>query len=572
MEQKKIPGKTRKTPGIFWLLLALCAVATVALLGYGAFYFFTGWQTGQEEAPSVYSPEDLQEYFQDFDATALAALVSAADPGADQATLAQGTGENYLSVRTQGQILHFDLDTMTLSFPQEQEGYDRPVIYTCRRYSDVLSPHEPALGYGEHLQALGCRSSAKLCKDADGDAQPEYLYVVQGFAECWGKGQLPEQLRGKSLCVYLDARENTLRVYSFCVAQSDVADMVWDNGMLHLVGQNGAVERFLLTEPELCLPDYEENTDALRRITRRYELLLEDRGCTRVRMLLADVSDAPGREILCCYRSGDEYLLEVLSPREGRLELVDRFSSGEEALYQLENSLVTFGNGTYRRFRYDEANSPVVEEELREREPGYSHSIAQLPEVGRVCFDPCGGEQLLLMEGSIDAELGLAPPTQLQITDAATGKLGLVTLRNADSTLNLRTGPSTGYDLMRKENGENVKLAQGSVVTVLEAYNIADTGNPVWVKIRFEYEGALLEGYASQRYIRLEQANRLQPGQQLQLGVNSDHSPVHWESSDAAVAKVDPRTGLVTAVSHGLVLITVTNEAGQTASCLVAVE
>ena len=571
MEHKEKTGEKRKTPGIFRLLLALCAIATVALLGYVAYFLFAWWQPAQSSEPSVYSREDLQEYWQDFDATALAALVSAADPEADQATLAQGTGENYLSVRTRGQILHFDLEAITLSFPREQEGYDPPLIYTSRHYSDVLSPQEPAMGYGEHLQALGCKVLAQLCKDADGDAHQEYLYVVQDFAECWGKGQLPEQLQGMSLCIYLDTGENALRSYSFSVSQTQVEDMVWDNGILHLVGAGGVAERFLLTEPGLCLPDYEENTDALRRITRRYGLILEDRGCTRVRMLLADVSAAPGREILCCYCSGDAYFLEVLSAREGRLDLVDRFSSQQGALYQLEDSLVTCGDGTYRRFRYDGDQCPVVVEELEEGYPGYARRIAQLPETGRVCFDLCQGGQLL-MEGSIDADLGLAPPAQLRITDATTGKLGIVTLRNDASTLNLRTGPSTRYELMRQENGDHVKLAQGGVVTVLAAYNTGDARNPIWVKIRFDYEGTHLEGYASQRYIHLEEANRLQQGQQLQLGVNSTHSPLQWESSDDTVARVDPQTGLVTAVSRGLVLITVRNEAGQMASCLVAVE
>ena len=80
-----------------------------------------------------------------------------------------------------------------------------------------------------------------------------------------------------------------------------------------------------------------------------------------------------------------------------------------------------------------------------------------------------------------------------------------------------------------------------------------------------------MEGFASQRYIRLEEATALKPGQQLQLGVEGDDPTLRWESSDPSVAKVDPQTGLVTGMKTGLVLITVTNETGVQDSCLIRV-
>lgn len=573
MDSAKNPENKRKIPGLYWLLLAICALATVALLGYLAFFFFAEGEgePPQEESSGAYSQEDLMEYWQDFDAMLLAALVNSADAKADQATLAQGTGANYFSVSTEGQILHFDLENYSLTFPQEQEGYDRLFEYTWELHNNVLFPQEPAMGYGQHLKALGCNIIAEIRKDADGDAQAEYLYVVQSFGECWGAAQLPEQLKGQTLCIYLDAGENNLFAHSFSGDFSQTEDMVWDGGILHLVQKNGKVQRLLLTESQLCLPDYSENTDALRQITRRYARILEDKGYTRVRMILADVGGAPGQEILCAYQAGRDYVLEVLSLREGKLDLLDRFSSEQGAVYQLENSLVSYGDGAYRRFRYDEENRLVVEEEADDILLSHSYRIAQLQEEGRVCFDFCQSGEALLMEGSIDEDLGLVPASRLRITGADTGKLGVVTLKNADSTLNLRTGPSTGHDLLRTEAGDHVKLPNSAVVTVVMPYNTDSANNPIWVKVRFDYEGKIMEGFASQRYIRLEDADSLNPGQQLQLSVEGEDPTVCWESSDPSVAKVDPQTGLVTGMKTGLVLITVTNESGAQDSCLIRV-
>ena len=573
MDSAKNPENKRKIPGLYWLLLAICALATVALLGYLAFFFFAEGEgeTPQEESSGTYSQEDLMEYWQDFDAMLLAALVNSADTKADQATLAQGTGANYFSVSTEGQILHFDLENYTLTIPQEQEGYDRLFAYTWELYSDVLFPQEPAMGYGQHLKAMGCNIIAEIRKDADGDARTEYLYVVENFGECWDASRLPEHLKGKTLCIYLDAWENSLFVHSFSGDFSQTEDMVWDGGILHLVQGNGKVQRLLLTESQLCLPDYSENTDALRQITRRYARILEDKGHTRVRMILADVSGAPGQEILCTYQTGQDYVLEVLSLREGKLDLLDRFSSEQGAVYQLENSLVSYGDGAYRRFRYDEENRLVVEEEADDILLSHSYRIAQLQEEGRVCFDFCQSGEALLMEGSIDEDLGLAPASRLRITGTTTGKLGIVTLKNADSTLNLRTGPSTDHDLLWTEARDHVKLPNGGVVTVVMPYNTDSTNHPIWVKVRFDYEGKIMEGFASQRYIRLEEATALKPGQQLQLGVEGDDPTLRWESSDPSVAKVDPQTGLVTGMKTGLVLITVTNETGVQDSCLIRV-
>ena len=568
MEITPKPENKRKIPGIYWLLLTLCALATVSLLGYLAFVFFTGErvEAPRDESAGTYSREDLLEYWQDFDATLLAALIHGSDPKADQVTLAQGTGDNYFSVRTQGQLLHFDLETYRLTFPQEQEGYDRIFTYTCRVYEDVLFPAKIALSYGEHLRELGTRVILELEKDADGDGQQEYLYVLQSFGECWGGEALPQPLQGKTLCIYLDVRGSALEVHSFAGQLEHTRDVLWDNGIVHLPQENGTVTRFLLTENQLRIPD----DRALLRISRRYGLLLEDRGFTRVRMVLSDVSDAPGQEILCCYHNGREYALEILSLRDGCLDLVDVLSAGEgTALYRLDNSLVFFGEGVYRRFRYDRDGYLTVVEEADDSMLSHSRLFARLQEEGSVCFDFCHRGQERLLEGSIEEDLGLKPSSQVRITGAARGKMGTVILKNQDSTLNLRTGPSTDHELLRKENGDHIRLPNGGVVTVVMPYNTDSPNNPVWVKICFDHEGQILEGYASARYIRLENANSLEPGQQLQL--EAEGGQLHWESSDPSVAKIDGQTGLVTAIKPGMVCITVTNDQGSQDSCLVQV-
>lgn len=76
---------------------------------------------------------------------------------------------------------------------------------------------------------------------------------------------------------------------------------------------------------------------------------------------------------------------------------------------------------------------------------------------------------------------------------AAADQTGVVT---ASSTLNVRTGAGTEYDILQKD-GQNVTLPNGFKVTITET--LTD-----WYKISFVLDGASLSGYVSAAYIAIE--------------------------------------------------------------------
>lgn len=600
--------KREKTPVGFWILLAAAAVLTVAL---GVFLVVTllrqvPAQAGSSLDREFYTQEDRWEYWRGFDATALAAVVCDVYPDADGCILAEGADENFLALTVdteQGAMkLHFSLRSANMTFFGGYEGYDRGFAYTSRVYEDVENPQELALYYGDHLRDRGARVVSCIERDVDGDGQTEYVYLVENMMDSWlsGGDGTPEQLAScadmldRTVCVYLDAVEENLYVHSFCLGRSvdAVDDALWDNGILHL--EDG--QRLFVAEPELCLRSYADAPDTLRRLCLRYSAYLEDRGYTDVRMALADVSLAPGQEMIYCYSDGSEYTTAVYTARYGRLQELYSKRGGQGSVFLVVRDgvqyLLDYSQSlsasdysltyAYSLFTFDESFNRTVFEadsiwvaadqgggqagsDFFRRVNGYLDSA-------KVCYDPYGLTGYTLMQGSAGEE---SDTRYLNITNCSTNKIGVVTLRDDDSFLHLRSGPSTKHDIVLIDPGDEdscVKQVQGSLVTVIMPHNTGDRDNPIWAQIQISYQNRTMVGCSSQRYIRIEGIRHLEPGQQFTIEVDNYDSALTWTSSDDSVASIDPVSGTLTAHRSGLVLITVRSEAGLEDSCLIMVD
>lgn len=609
MNGRYIGGNREKTPVGFWILLAAAAVLTVAL---GIFLVITllvrqvPAQTASRLDREIYTQEDRWEYWRGFDATALAAVVCDVYPDADGCILAEGGDENFLALTVdtdQGAMkLHFSLRSANMTFFGGYEGYDRAFAYTSRIYENVQNPRELGMYYGVHLQDRGARVVSCIDRDVDGDGELEFVYLVENMMDSWlsgGDGTAEQLARcagmlNRTVCVYLDAVEDRLYVHSFCLDREpgNAVDALWDNGILHL--SDG--QRLFVSEPELCLRGYADDPGVLNRLCLRYSAYLEDRGYTDVRMRLVDVCSAPGKEILYCYSDGREYTAAVYTARYGRLQELysKRGSQGsvflvvrDDVEYLFDYSQLLSASDysltyAYSLFTFDESFIRTVTEadsiwvaadqgggqagsDFFRRVNGYLDSAV-------VCYDPYALTGYTLMQGSVGPE---SDTRYLNITNCSTNKIGVVTLRDDDSFLHLRSGPSTKHDIVLIDpNDEDscVKQVQGSLVTVIMPHNTGDRDNPIWAQIQITYQNRTMVGCSSQRYIRIEGIRHLKPGETFTVEVDNYDSALTWTSSDDSVASIDPAAGTLTAHRRGLVLITVRSEAGLEDSCLIMVD
>lgn len=608
-------GKSRKRPVGFWILLGICAVATVALAVYLAIVLFFGNVSGKDASasgPYPYSEEEETVFFMSFDAAALSAVVCDTYPEADRSALAWGEDECFLRMTVEAEgakvPLHFSLRSSDMTFTDEFPGYDRAFVYASRVYENVEAHPELVTRYVAHLEDLGCDVRSVFCRDFDSDGLDENILLVEGLMDAWiesaegtdAQMDACEALTGKTVCVYLDGgNDGSMVVHSFCLPESigAVTDAVWDNGMVHLVHGGGQVYRFFASESGLSAADYDANTNALRQICNRYAVYLEDQGYTDVRMRLADVSAAPGKEVLCCYSDGSDYTVVVYAVCSGRLQELYRKRGSEGSVY-----LVSYNGGEYLLdysqnmsddysqtyayclFRFGEVYNTVVEDEdsLRveanqgggtvgssffSRVNGYLSSSA-------VCYDPYGLMGYTLMQETGDQESVMPDAKYLSIINCSTNKVGVVTLQDDNSFLNFRSGPSTAYDrvlINAYDPNSYVMQVQGALVTVIMPYNTGEAQNPIWAKIRINYQNRTLEGFSSQRYIRIPDIRHISVGESFKITVDTNDTGLHWQCSDPSVAAIGA-DGTLTGIHSGLVLITVTSDSGLEDSCLIMID
>ena len=597
----------RKTPVGFWVMLAAAIALTVSLIIFlGVTLVFRVVPVSDSvREEQIYTQQDRWEYWRGFDATALASVITHVYPDAHSCILAEGADENFIAMTAdtpEGQLkFHFSLRGANMTFYGGYPGYDRAFAYTSRVYEEVLNPGELARNYGDHLRDRGVAVTAFREADVDGDGRLEYVYLVNDLMDSWlmGGDGTDEQLRqcaallDKTVCIYMDTRDASLYVHSFCLDQDpgSLDQVLWDNGMLHLNGQ----QRLFVSEPELCMENYGQDPDILQRLCARYTVWLEDRGFSDIRMARCDVSAAPGDEILCCYRDGGEYITTVYALMNGRFRslyskngaagsvfLVTR--GGVQYLLDYSQSLgqdysISYG---YALLTFDEDYVCTESEKdsiwvAADQGGGYAGSeffrrVNAYLEDAVVCYDPYGLTGYTLMQDGMDQQ---AAERYLNITNCSTNKTGIVTLQDDDSYLHLRTGPSTKDDIVLIDpNDEDscVKQVKGSLVTVLMPVNTGNRDNPIWAQIRISYHNRSMIGYSSQRYIRIEGIRHLKVGQQFTVEVDNYTSELTWSSSDESVAYIDPVSGTVTANRSGLVLITVRSKAGLEDSCLIMVD
>lgn len=607
--------KSRKMPVGFWILLGICAVATVALAVYLAvtmIFGSRGAEASSTNEPYPYTQEENEAFFRGFDAAALAAVVCEVYPDADQCALAEGADENFLRVTVEAEgaeiPLHFSLRGTDMAFTDEFRGYDRVFAHTSRVYENVEAPAALAEKYLDHLEDMGGRSVKAFQRDMDNDGIAECVLLVEDLMDAWiesaegtdAQMDACQALTGRTVCVYFDGdRDGNMVVHSLCLPESvgAVTEAVWDNGMVHLVHDGGQVYRFFASESGLSAADYDTDTAALRQICSRYAVYLEDQGYTDVRMRLADVSAAPGKEVLCCCSDGSDYTVVVYAVCGGRLQELYRKHGSEGSVY-----LVSYNGGEYLLdysqsmsddysqtyayclFRFGERYDTVVEDEdsLRVeanqgggqvgssffgRVNGYLSSSA-------VCYDPYGLMGYTLMQETGDQESVTPDAKYLSISNCSTNKVGIVTLQDDDSWLNFRSGPSTAYDrvlINAHDPNSYVMQVQGALVTVIMPYNTGDAQNPIWAQIRINYQNRTLEGFSSQRYIRIPDIRHIGVGESFVITVDTNDTGLRWQCSDPSVAAIGA-DGTLTGIQSGLVLITVTSDSGLEDSCLIMID
>lgn len=609
MSRQNPAEKGSKTPVLFWILLVVCALATVALLAFVALRLLGGTTPAEEDAPSVYTQQEREDYFFQFDAAALAAAVCQEYPGADRATMAYGMDERFLRMTVEQDgweiPLHFSLRGTDMAFTDEFPGYDRGFVYTSLTFFDVLSPGELAREYRGHLEALGCQVTGWIKGDLDGDGVREYVCLVKGVPDRWledaygGETELEvrDSLLGKTVCLYLDQEgANTLRVHGFWVPDpvGSATDALWDNGMLHLMYNDGQVWRLFVSENR----EDRESTGVLRQLCARYATYLEDRGYTDVHMRLADVSTAPGPEVLCCFSDGSDYTAVVYAVCDGRFqELYSKRGAvgavylvqhdGGEYLFDYSQTLSADYSQSYAYclFRFDGGYARLVADEdwLQveadqgggQTGSGFFARVQSYLKGSVVCYDPYALTGYKVMQDSGSQDAVLPQSKYLRIDNCSTNKVGVVTLRDDDSWLNFRNGPSTGYDmvLIDPHNPQSyVKQVQGSLVTVVMPHNTGDRENPIWAQIQISYRNRTMEGYSSQRYIHIDGIRHLAVGERFTVTADTNDTGLYWTSSDPQVASIDPATGMMTAHSSGLVLVTVVSDTGLEDSCLIMID
>lgn len=70
------------------------------------------------------------------------------------------------------------------------------------------------------------------------------------------------------------------------------------------------------------------------------------------------------------------------------------------------------------------------------------------------------------------------------------------------TSLNIRSGPGTGYENITDSNGSGITLPNGYNVNILEEVADRDDSSLIWYRISFTYDGGVHEGYALSNYIK----------------------------------------------------------------------
>lgn len=542
--------------------------------------------------------EARKNYYQHLDALLLTAAVCQIDPQSKGYALTTAQDGLQLSLEVNGVPATFSLQTKTVQTNVAANAPVPSIFGTSARY-ELNTGISLLSDYASHLTELGANVVFSLFKDMDGDGANEYIVIVEDFAQQWLSQMGVTQ--PVSLCLMADGDDSghvVLHSVALPEQVTGVRDACWDNGMVHILYGSGYVYRVFAGDSATALTDYSGSTALLRKLCARYVTYIEDRGYTDIHIRLADISAAPGSEVICCYSDGTAYTTAVLTPYCGRLIPLYHFSGSSGALFVITQERLEYlleyvqrlesdhsQSYSYRLFRFNEFHQLSADQEASiqiaadqgggESGKTFFENVNAFLKSAEVCYDPYALTGYEVMAEQPEEEQILPETKYLQISNCSTNKTGTVRISDPNSWLNFRTGPSTAYDLILidRTNPESfVKQTLGSPMTVIMPENTRDAENPIWVHIRISYGGRTLEGYSSQRYVAIEGIRHLSVGDSFTVTADTNDTGLLWSCSDTSVATIDGQTGMLTALRKGLVLIRVTSDSGLEDSCLVMID
>ena len=506
-----------------------------------------------------------------------------------------------------------DLNNKDILVDDSANTAGKAFTYSSCVLEQISSIDEFMNSYYNKLSNFVAEEPKKIFSDIDNDGQNEYLIFVTDYMDklfADSANELINCFESTSICVFADYdnASESLIVHSIPIQVSPyaVTNVVFDNGMLNfLYSSNGntLAYRKVVGESAYASDKIVYDTSFLQRMCFRYSKYLEDAGYTDIHFAISDFSDSVGEDIICCFSDGKRYIVEVLTLFKSQLRKIYSNSSEDGAIYVLNKDslyhIYRYYQGisesdytqtyNYELIRFDQNYKKVVVEsdsaniklsEGGEASNDFLVNVKDYLSDSFVCYDPYYLTGYYIMSDNlntnIDDSIDYDYQTKyLSISNCNTSKTGVVKLNDVKSWLNFRNGPSTEYKriLINPNNKKSyVKQVHNSIVTVVEPYNTGDKKNPIWLKVRISYNGYVLEGFSTQKYIEISGIKHIDVGDKFNVTVDTNDTGVLFKCNDTSVAEIDSRTGKITAKKAGMVLITVTSDSGLEDSCLIKID
>ncbi len=386
-----------------------------------------------------------------------------------------------------------------------------------------------------------------LRQDIDGDGWEETIFALPNLITPWLQS-LRENLTGEPNTAeqILEGTLSPARDYTAIL----IADLVGDEVVvsahcaLNYVGLYDGMDLeyrdqgLWLDDTLIYIPDTFATLEDLSQeqyagVLKGLAGFLESGGYSQVILRSADISDAPGREMLClCYRGGNWHLLVVVF-REGSPHVIWNSCLDNSAVY------LTQVDGKEAILWYNQDMYLTMDGQICTQ---YSYDVLRFG--GNLEFDYLDNHGITYFDNDVDASLVSAffdqfnsylvkalviadpyqllgnawlasdqadygqPPQEPEQEQAGEYQLGFVDIKDPGSWLNLREGPGTNYDRVLtdpKDPDSFVRQARGAPVTVLEIVKTDDKNYPEWVHIRITYGNQTIEGYSAKAFIRLQE-------------------------------------------------------------------
>ena len=506
-----------------------------------------------------------------------------------------------------------DLNNKDILVDDSANTAGKAFTYSSCVLEQISSIDEFMNSYYNKLSNFVAEEPKKIFSDIDNDGQNEYLIFVTDYMDklfADSANELINCFESTSICVFADYdnASESLIVHSIPIQVSPyaVTNVVFDNGMLNfLYSSNGntLAYRKVVGESAYASDKIVYDTSFLQRMCFRYSKYLEDAGYTDIHFAISDFSDSVGEDIICCFSDGKRYIVEVLTLFKSQLRKIYSNSSEDGAIYVLNKDslyhIYRYYQGisesdytqtyNYELIRFDQNYKRVVVEsdsaniklsEGGEASNDFLVNVKDYLSDSFVCYDPYYLTGYYIMSDNlntnIDDSIDYDYQTKfLSISNCNTSKTGVVKLNDVKSWLNFRNGPSTEYKriLINPSNKKSyVKQVHNSIVTVVEPYNTGDKKNPIWLKVRISYNGYVLEGFSTQKYIEISGIKHIDVGDKFNVTVDTNDTGVLFKCNDTSVAEIDSKTGEIRAKKSGMVLITVTSDSGLEDSCLIEID